>query len=133
MELVVEAEQELLASAIRTDDAAVEQILLNLFDNACKYAATAEDRRIHLAISAKGNRATFRVRDHGPGISADARGRLFVPFGKSASQAAHSAPGVGLGLSLCRRLAKQLGGRLQLDPDPLTEGACFLLTLPLGA
>jgi K+-sensing histidine kinase KdpD len=55
--------------------------------------------------------------------------RLFQPFHKSARDAANSAPGVGLGLSLCRRLAQSIGGELTLEKDT-DEGACFLLLLP---
>ena len=45
-------------------------------------------------------------------------------------EAADSAPGVGLGLALCRRLARMIGGNLRLDPN-VTEGACFVLSIPL--
>jgi len=54
--------------------------------------------------------------------------KLFQPFAKSATEAAHSAPGVGLGLALCRRLARELSGTLELESN--TGGACFCLTLP---
>ena len=109
-------------AAIRTDTSAVEQILFNLVDNACKYAASAADRRIHLEASGTG----LRIRDHGPGFSKLERRKLFQPFSKSARQAAHSAPGVGLGLALSRRLARQMGGDLQLESAG--GGASFLLT-----
>ncbi|MFZ4596381.1 MAG: ATP-binding protein [Verrucomicrobiaceae bacterium] len=54
-----------------------------------------------------------------------------MPFEKSATEAAHSAPGVGLGLALCRRLARELGGDLVLESN--AGGACFRLTLPLAS
>jgi signal transduction histidine kinase len=115
------------AVLVRADPSAVEQILFNLVDNACKYAATASDRRIHLAAGTAGGRAVLKVCDHGPGISpADAR-RLFRPFSKSARDAANSAPGVGLGLALSRRLAREMGGDLVLAPAD--GGACFVLSL----
>ena len=57
--------------------------------------------------------------------------RLFRPFSKSADEAATTAPGVGLGLALCRRLAKSMGGTLQLDGKQTGEGACFTLKLPI--
>jgi len=57
--------------------------------------------------------------------------RLFRPFSKSAHDAAQSAPGVGLGLALSRRLARALGGDLRLDENgPL--GASFSLTIPFA-
>jgi signal transduction histidine kinase len=57
--------------------------------------------------------------------------RLFKPFAKSAEEAAVSAPGVGLGLALSRRLARAMGGELILDPA-VKDGACFVLRLPLA-
>ena len=113
---------------VQADAPAVEQILLNLVDNACKYAASAENRAIEIAATVSPPWATIRVRDHGPGLSADERRTLFKPFHKSARRAAESAPGVGLGLSLSRRLARDMGGDLRLD-EQVTDGACFVLTL----
>jgi signal transduction histidine kinase len=118
-------------ATVRADPSAVEQILFNLVDNACKYAAGAADKRIHLVAEAAGGRGVLKVCDHGPGISPRDARRLFRPFSKSARDAANSAPGVGLGLALSRRLARDMGGDLVLIPRP-GDGACFALSLPLG-
>ena len=115
--------------AIRTDPSAVEQILFNMVDNACKYASNSGDKTIHLEVLSDSARGRLRIRDHGPGFSTIERQSLFQPFSKSARQAAHSAPGVGLGLALSRRLARQMGGELSLDTN-VADGACFILTLP---
>ena len=114
---------------ITTDAAVVEQIVFNLVDNACKYAATAADRHVHLEVEGKRRHVMLRVRDHGPGVAAGQRRHLFKPFRKSAQAAADSARGVGLGLSLCRRLARSLGGRLCLN-TAIRDGAAFDLWLP---
>jgi signal transduction histidine kinase len=108
------------------DAGAVEQILFNLVDNACKYAAEASDRVIRISARAAGREAIVTVADRGPGISAAQRARLFRPFGRSAAQAAGHAPGVGLGLALCRRLARAMRGDLVLEAGP---GAVFSLHL----
>ncbi len=129
MELVTEADDDVLERSLVTDVSAIEQIAVNLVDNACKYAAEAADRRIHLQWAAGDGEVVMRVRDHGPGVDQDVQRRLFEPFTKSAREAAHSAPGVGLGLALCRRLARQLGGRLSLESSG-NGGACFALRLP---
>lgn len=131
MELVVEIDPASAKRTVRTDPAAVEQVLFNLVDNACKYASQADDKRLHLSIRADGRAALFRVRDHGPGISPEARQRLFIPFSKSVHDAANTAPGVGLGLALCRRLARDLGGRLDVEPID-GDGTTFVLALPLA-
>ena len=118
------------STQLHVDAAAVEQILFNLVDNACKYAAPrAAEPVIHLEADTSGKFAMLRVRDHGGGISRNERRRIFHPFHKSADQAAHSAPGVGLGLALCRRLATALGGTITLDAAH-KDGACFMLRLP---
>ncbi len=127
-ELVVEADDAARKCRVLADPAAIEQILFNLVDNACKYAATATDRTLHLEPQARDGQIWLRLRDHGPGISADQRRVLFQPFRKSADEAAHSAPGVGLGLALCRRLARDMGGDLVYEPSS-GGGACFALRL----
>ena len=86
--------------------------------------------RIELTGWLRGGRAVLEVRDHGPGISGNAARRLFQPFCKSAHEAANSAPGVGLGLALSRKLARHMGGDLQLDSG-YGDGAGFVITLPL--
>ncbi|HEX5105905.1 MAG TPA: HAMP domain-containing sensor histidine kinase [Pirellulaceae bacterium] len=131
MRLEVEAAEADREVTLATDSAAVEQIVFNLVDNACKYAGQANDKRIHLEIAADARRVRIAVRDHGPGISRAGRKKLFRPFSKSVHEAASTAPGVGLGLALCRRLAADLGGRLDLE-SPAESGAAFVLTLPLS-
>jgi signal transduction histidine kinase len=129
MEIVVDRDAELLATVVRANPSAVEQILANLVDNAGKYAGAADDKRIHLDFRRTDGAIELRVRDHGPGISRSASRRLFHSFSKSAHDAANSAPGVGLGLALSRRLARDMGARLWLDRT-ITDGACFILALP---
>jgi signal transduction histidine kinase len=130
MEVRVHATEADRKTQLHLDAAAVEQILFNLVDNACKYAAPrAAEPVIHVEADTSGKFAMLRVRDHGGGISRSERRRIFHPFHKSADQAAHSAPGVGLGLALCRRLAAALGGAITLDAAQ-KDGACFVLRLP---
>lgn len=117
------------AEPVRIDIMAAEQIIFNLVDNACKYAAAADDRTIRITIRREGEAVALRVRDHGPGIMKPEARRLFRPFSRSARDAAGNAPGVGLGLALSRRLARAMGGELRLD-GACGEGACFVLTLP---
>ncbi len=130
MTLEVDSDAQVLATKVHVDVAAIEQILFNLVDNACKYAApAATEKIIHLEALPDGKFTMLRVRDHGQGISKEGARRLFRPFSKSANEAAHSAPGVGLGLALCRRLSRSMGGDLRLD-QLVAGGACFVLMLP---
>ena len=124
---------------VQTDPAAVEQILYNLVDNACKYASGDPTKPITILTEMRSDNKTLaiHVQDQGPGIPPHDARRLFRPFSRSARDAAGSAPGVGLGLALARGLAKQLGASLTLDtssptPDtPPKPGARFTLSLPL--
>jgi len=123
-------DEQTAGSMVRTDPSAVEQILFNVVDNAGKYAVAGPDRRIELRVYSRDRQLHLSVRDFGPGISKEQRRRLFQPFSKSAFDAAGKAPGVGLGLALCHRLARSLGGRLVFDAS-VTPGACFILKLPM--
>jgi signal transduction histidine kinase len=116
---------------VLVDRAAVERILLNWIDNACKYAAEASDRRLEIETLARRSSVALLLRDHGPGIPRAERRRIFRPFHKPAQRAAASAAGVGLGLTLSRRLARSLGGDLRLvdATDADAGGAVFELHL----
>jgi signal transduction histidine kinase len=128
MELVVEASPDDAARSFWSDPVAIEQVLFNLVDNACKYARSASVRRIEVRARFPGDQLEIRVRDHGPGVCPRVQRHLFQPFRKSDQQAADTAQGVGLGLALCRRMAKSLGGRLRYEPaSPGTE---MVLTIP---
>lgn len=114
---------------VRVDPAAVEQILFNLVDNAAKYAPSRQAPRIELGgAPAPRGRIALWVRDHGPGIDPAERESIFEPFAKARAHASGTKPGVGLGLALCRRLARQLGGDLRVEPAE--PGARFVLTVP---
>jgi len=128
----VEADSAARGAEVRTNPLAVEQILFNLVDNACKYARTEASGEIRLAANATNGHARLSVSDSGPGIPALQLGRLFQPFHKSAHEAADTAAGVGLGLALSRRLARQMGGDLHYRPAD-GSGACFELTLPTAS
>jgi signal transduction histidine kinase len=131
--LHVHVEPALRDVEVRVDPTAVEQILFNLVDNAAKYAPSyavaAEPAGLELCASAGGRgRVELAVRDHGPGIAAAEREAIFEPFAKARAHASGSQPGVGLGLALSRRLARQLRGELRVEAaDP---GARFVLTVP---
>lgn len=126
--LFIEIEDDL--GEIETDITAVEQILFNLIDNACKYGLPEKrDGHVTLKVARKKKGFVFEICDEGRGIEGSERRRLFRAFNKSALEAAHDKPGVGLGLALCRRLARALGGDLRLG-EKRGNGACFVLELP---
>lgn len=114
--------------AVLVDPAAVEQILFNLVDNASKYACAGDEARLRVWVEPTPRALAIHVRDFGPGVAAGDARRIFEPFTKARADAAGTKPGVGLGLALSRRLARQMRGELRLRAaDP---GADFVLTLP---
>lgn len=130
LDLQVSLPENASSLVVEADVLAIEQILFNLVDNACKYAAPQCDpRTLNLDVTTEDHRVFFYVLDHGPGLPPGQLKRLFKPFEKSATEAAHSAPGVGLGLALSKGLARELKGDLELVP--VDHGTCFVLTLPL--
>ncbi|BDS08809.1 hypothetical protein NT6N_38490 [Oceaniferula spumae] len=128
MELHCEVTSNVATKEIQVDTTAVEQILFNLVDNASKYASGDDDGGI-IELRALETRKgiVFQVRDEGPGVKKSEHRKLFRAFHKSAQEAAHTKPGVGLGLALCRRLARALGGDLRIIDQE--KGACFELSL----
>ncbi len=107
---------------VRADRDQLRQVLLNLVTNA--YQAMPEGGRVTIDAERGDGVVHVRVRDTGTGISQEAAARLFEPFFTT------KARGVGLGLSVCRRIAEAHGGWLDADSRP-GEGATFTLTLPL--
>jgi signal transduction histidine kinase len=128
LQLHVDVDPALHDATVRVDPSAVEQILFNLVDNAAKYAPSRDmELELRASVGARG-RVELGVRDHGPGIDAAEREAIFEPFTKARAHAAGTQPGVGLGLALSRRLARQLGGDLRVEAAE--PGARFVLTVP---
>ena len=135
MELSIRIDESVAKKSIRTQPSAIEQIVFNLVDNACKYAKPSPDSRVEVVCDHRGNNLRISVHDHGPGVAPRYKKRMFQPFSKSDQDAANTAAGVGLGLALCQRMAASLGGRLfHQDCNPLDSnvqvGATFVLEIP---
>ncbi len=128
MQLIFEIEESIAQHTLVTQAVAIEQILFNLVDNACKYAQPADDKRIVLSVSRSASHFQFCVRDFGPGISPIERRLMFQPFHRSKLAMENAVSGVGLGLALCHRMATSVGGRLFNKDCP--TGTMFILELP---
>lgn len=111
---------------VRTDRDALEQALLNLLDNAIKYAAAGGT--IELRLQSADGAVWLDVLDRGHGVPEPLREKIFENFYRmDASLTAH-VPGSGLGLSIARRLLRDLGGDLLCLPRE-GAGACFRIVL----
>lgn len=113
---------------ITTDRDALAQIVLNLLENACKYAAEGGEVTVALAARAGGG-AELRVLDRGPGVPAAHRERIFEQFHRVDAALTAEQTGAGLGLSIARQLARGLGGDLRHEVRA-GGGATFILQLP---
>jgi len=112
---------------LASDRDALEQIILNLLDNAIKYAGAGKSLSIEL--SGEAGRVRLRLRDYGPGIPAAHRQRIFDKFHRVDNSLTTRQQGSGLGLSIARQLAEGLGGELRYLPVQ-SAGSCFELSLP---
>jgi signal transduction histidine kinase len=108
---------------ITSDGDRVLQVVGNLLSNA--FRATPDGGRIELSLAQENGSVTVAVQDSGPGISPEARDRLFRPF------VSDSTGGTGLGLAIAKELSAALGGRIALESEP-GRGARFELVLPAG-
>ena len=115
---------------IEGDALRVRQVLVNLISNALKFTAQGG---VHLMVTSpeatlQGRREIrFAVRDSGPGIPTAASERVFESFTQVDDTVSRQHGGAGLGLTIARALARQMGGDLTLAPSP--HGACFEFSL----
>ena len=92
---------------VTADRDAIEQIVLNLIDNACKYAAEGGEVAVAVVPRAGGG-AEIRVSDRGPGVPPEHRARIFEKFHRVDDALTAEKTGAGLGLSIARQLARYL-------------------------
>jgi len=109
-----------------SDHSTLKQALLNLLDNAIKYAR--EGGVVQLTLAPASDFVSLRVTDRGPGVPKAIRDRVFEPFVQGGQKLTNKAPGVGLGLSIARGMLRQAGADLVLLDD--TPGATFEIRLP---
>ncbi|HEX4405285.1 MAG TPA: HAMP domain-containing sensor histidine kinase [Polyangia bacterium] len=104
------------------------QVIVNLLENAAKYAPLPAPISVTLARVADG--ARVEVRDGGPGLAPEQQGRLFARFVRARDDG-DGTRGLGLGLFLCRAIIERHGGRIGVDSAP-GAGATFWFELPLS-
>ena len=114
---------------LHADAARLEQVVVNLLTNAAKY--TDERGRIGLDLKQEGQEAVLRVRDTGVGISPDLLPHVFDLFTQAERSLDRSQGGLGIGLTLVRRLVELHGGRVEVY-SALGQGSEFVVRLPVG-
>jgi signal transduction histidine kinase len=112
-----------------TDHDVLEQVLINLVDNAMKYAAAGRELRVELCSTPGG--ARLRVLDRGPGIPPSAQEKVFEKFYRTDHALTGGKAGCGLGLTISRKMLRELGGDLTCGLRD-GGGACFTANLKDG-
>ncbi len=127
IELALEDGDAVLAVA---DADALDQILINLVDNAIKY--TPSDGRVRVRVTRDETRAVIEVRDTGPGIPAHHLPRIFERFYRVDAGRSRQQGGTGLGLSIVRHLATRIHAEVRVESQ-LGHGSTFRVSMPLRA
>lgn len=114
-----------------SDEGALQQVVLNLVENAVDAAEQGESpRAVTVALIERGDALGLRVTDSGRGIAPEVRARVFDPFYTTKPV----GRGTGLGLAICQSLVERLGGTIQLaEAAPGARGAVFEVWLPRGS
>jgi signal transduction histidine kinase len=124
LQAVVEAD---MPESLRSDPYRIQQIMLNLVNNAVKFT---DKGSIAIRVYKKTDRFwAFDVSDTGPGITLEAQHYIFDPFRQIAGVATRSQGGIGLGLSIVKRLVNLMGGDIIVH-SLIGQGSTFTVTLP---
>jgi two-component system CheB/CheR fusion protein len=111
------------------DPVRLEQIISNLIENAAKY--TEPGGRIALNLTQENDEAVLSVRDNGIGLAPEQLEAVFDLFAQVDSSLARSGGGLGIGLTLVRRVLELHGGRIEARSDGLGHGSEFIVRLPV--
>jgi two-component system sensor histidine kinase KdpD len=111
---------------ILVDAVMIEQVLINLLENASRY--TPPGSELEIVADIRESEVEIAVADHGPGIPKGLEERLFEKFYQTRHETAQS--GVGLGLAICRAIVEVHGGSI-FARNRAEGGAVFVITLPL--
>ena len=112
---------------VRMDEDAMTLVLLNLVDNAVKYASDGREVAVRLTRAPGGLALT--VRDRGPGIAKEEQERIFERFYRASNARSGNVRGSGIGLSLVKHIAEAHGGRVSVSSAP-RQGATFMVFVP---
>jgi len=109
------------------DERALELLLMNLLDNALKYAK--EGKRVSVDVRPSRNALELRVSDKGPGVPPGERRRIFERFVRGSMVAENQVRGSGIGLALVKHIAQSHGGEAWVESE-LGRGSTFIVTIP---
>jgi PAS domain S-box-containing protein len=112
------------------DRARLAQVLANLLNNSAKY--TPEGGHIRLSVEQEGQQAVIRVRDNGMGIPAEMLPKIFEMFTQVHRNLERAQGGLGIGLTLVRRLVEMHNGTVEAHSEGMGQGSEFVVRLPVA-
>ena len=119
---------------VLADELRIEQILINIVNNAIKYTPEGKDVELRAEelgpVEGERNRYRFTISDTGIGISEDYLPHIFDSFTREQNTTINRIQGTGLGLAITARVVEQMGGRIEVE-SKLNEGSTFTVTLDL--
>ena len=119
------------AIVLDVDPTRIRQVLLNLLINAAKY--TEPEGTVRLEVRAEDSReVVFRIEDSGRGLTPEERTRIFVPFVQGEHTLDLAGGGIGIGLTLARRLVEMHEGSIHAESAGRGKGSVFEVRLPRG-
>jgi signal transduction histidine kinase len=124
---------DLATASVLVDEDAFVQIFINLVDNAVKFSAHAEVKRVDIGLrrhAAQSRHVVLYVRDYGPGVAPDQMQRIFQLFYRAEDELTRQTKGTGIGLALVKVLAAKMHATVHLHNG--NPGAEFQLTLPMS-
>lgn len=121
----------LQSAMVHAPRADLEIVFRNLMDNAVKYSG--EQPQVEVELLQDDGRVVARIEDHGPGIPAQLRRKIFGRFVRLGSELERKAPGTGLGLYIVRTLVKRMGGKINVRSRPQATGTVFEVEFPAAA
>jgi PAS domain S-box-containing protein len=113
---------------LHIDERRIQQVVLNIVQNATKY--TPPGTPVSIEVAAAAPMVEFAIADDGPGIPADQQDSVFDLFQQAGHAPSLDHDGVGLGLAICRGVVEAHNGRLWLEEGSQSAGATFVFTLP---
>jgi signal transduction histidine kinase len=111
------------------DREAMEQVIHNLLDNACKYAD--ESRTIEVQLFSKGSKIVISVRDQGVGIRQEDQDKIFSRFYRAGEELTPTVKGSGIGLTIVKQIVEAHKGDITVESSP-GKGSIFNVTLPVS-
>jgi signal transduction histidine kinase len=127
---VFSCDERVADAAVMIDEDCFLQVIINLVDNAIKFSAAADDRRVEIGSRlAVNGRVHVSVRDFGPGVPGDQMKKIFELFYRSESELTRETVGTGIGLAIVHQLCLAMGG--SVDVVNRNPGAEFVIGFPI--